>query len=55
MTTVPSPCKNFCEIDPQNGYCRGCYRTLTEITSWSVMTDAEKLAVYAHLSERRPQ
>ncbi|AWW48879.1 DUF1289 domain-containing protein [Polynucleobacter paneuropaeus] len=55
MTTVPSPCNNFCEIDPQNGYCRGCYRTLTEITSWSVMTDAEKLAVYAHLSERRPQ
>ncbi|QWD93185.1 DUF1289 domain-containing protein [Polynucleobacter asymbioticus] len=55
MTAVPSPCNHYCEIDPQNGYCRGCYRTLAEITSWSVMTDEEKLAVYAHISERRPK
>jgi len=55
LTTVPSPCNNYCEIDPENGFCRGCYRTLTEIASWASLTDLEKLEVYAHLSERRPQ
>ncbi|MBU3564916.1 DUF1289 domain-containing protein [Polynucleobacter sp. MWH-HuK1] len=55
MTTAPSPCINWCDINPENGYCRGCYRTLNEIADWSDMTNSEKLEVWAQLSIRKPQ
>jgi predicted Fe-S protein YdhL (DUF1289 family) len=55
LTTVPSPCINWCDINPENGFCRGCYRTLNEIADWSDMTNPEKLEVWAQLSIRKPQ
>ncbi|MBU3616320.1 DUF1289 domain-containing protein [Polynucleobacter sp. JS-Polo-80-F4] len=55
MTTAPSPCINWCDIDPENGYCRGCYRTLNEIADWSELTNSEKLEVLAELPSRNPQ
>ncbi|MBD5782035.1 DUF1289 domain-containing protein [Pelagicoccus sp. NFK12] len=30
----PSPCRKRCELD-QRGVCRGCGRTLHEISLWS--------------------
>ncbi|MFZ4062475.1 MAG: DUF1289 domain-containing protein [Polynucleobacter sp.] len=55
MTTVPSPCINWCEMNPENGYCRGCFRTLSEIASWSEFSNTEKLNVCAQLEARKPQ
>ncbi|MBU3537553.1 DUF1289 domain-containing protein [Polynucleobacter sp. UK-Gri1-W3] len=55
MTTAPSPCINWCDINPENGYCRGCYRTLNEIADWSELTNPEKLEVLAELPSRKPQ
>ncbi|MBU3605726.1 DUF1289 domain-containing protein [Polynucleobacter sp. MWH-Creno-3A4] len=55
MTTVPSPCTNWCDINPENGYCRGCYRTLTEVADWSDFSNAEKLEVWSKLKKRKPQ
>jgi predicted Fe-S protein YdhL (DUF1289 family) len=55
LTTVPSPCINWCDINPENGYCRGCYRTLTEIADWSDLTNPEKLEVWTQLPSRKPQ
>ncbi|MBU3581926.1 DUF1289 domain-containing protein [Polynucleobacter sp. AP-Capit-er-40B-B4] len=55
MTIVPSPCINWCDINPENGYCRGCYRTLNEIADWSDMSNPEKLEVWTQLSIRKPQ
>jgi predicted Fe-S protein YdhL (DUF1289 family) len=55
LTTVPSPCINWCAIDPKNDFCRGCYRTLTEIAAWSELSNAEKLEIWSKLKIRKPQ
>ena len=50
---VPSPCVNVCVVDPDGGYCIGCYRTLEEITMWIEFDAAERLAVWDRITERR--
>jgi predicted Fe-S protein YdhL (DUF1289 family) len=40
-------------IDPVSKLCRGCLRTIDEITDWSGKSPAEKRAVLAALNERR--
>jgi predicted Fe-S protein YdhL (DUF1289 family) len=42
-------------MNPENGYCRGCYRTLTEIADWSELSNMEKLEVLSQLQARKPQ
>ena len=42
---VTSPCVSDCTIDPRTNTCRGCYRTLDEISKWSIMTNEEKQKV----------
>ncbi|HSQ05727.1 MAG TPA: DUF1289 domain-containing protein [Burkholderiales bacterium] len=49
---VPSPCVKVCEIDPGSGYCRGCYRTITEIAGWPQFSARQKRKVW-QLIERR--
>jgi predicted Fe-S protein YdhL (DUF1289 family) len=49
---VPSPCISVCEMDESTHSCKGCYRTLAEISQWSRMDDNEKLAVW-HMIEVR--
>ncbi|MFZ9543579.1 MAG: DUF1289 domain-containing protein, partial [Hylemonella sp.] len=34
---VPSPCLSVCIMDPNNGMCTGCWRTLDEIAAWSTL------------------
>jgi predicted Fe-S protein YdhL (DUF1289 family) len=48
-----SPCVKVCVMDPQLGLCRGCCRTLDEISRWSQMGDAEREAVMQELPARR--
>jgi hypothetical protein len=48
-----SPCIGICLIDPANGRCRGCQRSVAEITSWYSATAAEKRAMLALLAARR--
>ncbi|UEM21755.1 DUF1289 domain-containing protein [Skermanella mucosa] len=50
---VPSPCTRVCVIDPVSGYCRGCLRTLDEITGWGTKPPGERRAVIAALEERK--
>ena len=54
MTAASSPCIKTCVIDPASGLCRGCLRSLDEITAWGRMSEAERRAVMARLPERRP-
>jgi predicted Fe-S protein YdhL (DUF1289 family) len=49
---VPSPCNSICTMDPVTGWCLGCRRSLDEIAGWSVMNDADKLAVWDQLAAR---
>lgn len=51
--TVPTPCIKVCTIDDQTGFCKGCYRTLREVTLWPRMSDPQKQAVWDALEQRR--
>ncbi len=50
---VPSPCTSVCTMDKASGLCIGCFRTLDEIATWSVLDDAGKRRVLAALPARR--
>ena len=50
---IASPCVNVCQMNPFNGLCRGCLRTLEEIAGWLDFSAAEKIAVLEKLEARR--
>jgi uncharacterized protein len=50
---IESPCVRECVIDQQTGYCRGCYRTLDEISFWASYTAEERRYLMECLSARR--
>lgn len=50
---VPSPCISVCEMDERTQSCKGCFRTLAEISQWSRMADAEKLLVWQQIEARQ--
>ena len=50
---VPSPCVKICVVDETREVCRGCYRTLDEISNWTTYTRAEKIALLDDLARRR--
>lgn len=50
---VPSPCISVCEMDEATKSCKGCFRTLAEISQWSRMADAEKLVVWSFIEARQ--
>lgn len=49
----PSPCTGVCEIDRRDDTCRGCKRTLAEITAWFAATAQEKHAILRDLATRQ--
>ena len=49
---VRSPCINICEIERRSGECRGCARTIEEITRWPLASEAERVAIVAALTSR---
>lgn len=49
---VASPCTNICVLDPVSGYCKGCLRTVDEITRWGGADDNWKRAVLQLLKNR---
>ena len=53
MNAVDSPCVKICELDAQLGWCRGCRRTLAEISCWINYSRAEKLAVLEQVAQRK--
>ncbi|MFI5014183.1 MAG: DUF1289 domain-containing protein [Hyphomicrobiales bacterium] len=55
MDLIETPCLGVCLIDPTDGLCAGCARSLDEIARWSAMGDAERHAIMAALPERRPR
>jgi 2-hydroxychromene-2-carboxylate isomerase len=50
---LKSPCVNVCVLDTARGVCRGCGRTLDEISRWSSMSDAERDAIMEKLAADR--
>jgi predicted Fe-S protein YdhL (DUF1289 family) len=52
-TTVASPCINVCQMDDMTGLCRGCFRTLDEISGWSRASNDDKLVILVSVNRRR--
>ena len=50
---VISPCINVCRIDPVNGLCQGCYRSLDEIAAWSRISGEAQRTILAAVAQRR--
>jgi predicted Fe-S protein YdhL (DUF1289 family) len=55
MDLIETPCLGVCLIDPHDGLCTGCARSLEEIARWSQMSDAERRTVMEALPDRRPR
>ncbi|WP_084279280.1 DUF1289 domain-containing protein [Novosphingobium sp. B1] len=49
----PSPCTGICEVDRRTSICRGCRRTLGEISAWFTATAIEKHAILRDLAARQ--
>lgn len=52
---MDSPCINICVIDPASRLCKGCLRTIDEITAWSRLSDAQRRSLMAELPGRAPR
>lgn len=50
-----SPCINVCQLDARTGLCRGCYRTLDEISVWSEASDNDKRLILESVVKRREE
>jgi len=50
---ITSPCIKICRIDENNGYCIGCYRSLSEITGWPKFKTSEKIMINLKLYKRK--
>ena len=48
-----SPCVAVCVLDQASGFCRGCYRTIAEISAWSSLGGDEKRRIVAELPARK--
>lgn len=51
-TAVASPCVRLCKYNEQ-GHCFGCFRSNTEVRTWSQLTPEQHQAVIDELPERR--
>ncbi|WP_165778838.1 DUF1289 domain-containing protein [Leptospira perolatii] len=50
---VRSPCTKLCRLDPESGFCEGCYRTLQEIAMWTAFSEEERKRIRAELIVRK--
>ena len=50
---VRSPCVKVCELDPENGLCRGCYRTQDERDWWVAYSAQQQREVLLRCEQRR--
>ena len=50
--SIATPCIKVRVVDGASSLCLGCFRTLSEIGSWSGFSDAERAAIMADLPAR---
>lgn len=50
---VSSPCIGVCQLNPDNGLCLGCLRSLEEISAWSRVSPDEQRRILATVAARR--
>ena len=50
---VSSPCVDVCDMDYAANICRGCYRTMDEISAWGFSNEDEKQRILKNTEERK--
>ncbi len=58
MDTRPtpiSPCIGICSMNPETGFCRGCYRTTAEIGGWMAVSVDERHRILERVGARREE
>lgn len=50
---IYSPCISVCTIEDDTGFCRGCFRTLDEITHWKTLSEKTRTDTLSELDKRR--
>lgn len=53
MKEIKSPCIKICEIDINTGLCKGCFRTIDEISNWMFLSDKEKENILIKIKNRK--
>jgi len=51
---IPSPCIKNCCLDEKN-ICRGCFRSLEEIGSWSAIDNSGRKTIILNSLQRRSE
>ena len=49
---VPSPCISVCSISSADGFCEGCFRTLSEVSGWARSSQTAKLLLWQTILQR---
>ena len=49
---IQSPCKLICELDLEQGLCKGCGRSREEIAMWTRFSPAKRAFVMTELEGR---
>jgi len=52
---IQSPCVSICVLDEESGYCKGCWRTRSEIAGWGTADNTERLAIIENLKVRQTE
>lgn len=52
-TPIKTPCVKVCFVDPKEGLCVGCFRTMEELGRWTRYSDTERDEVLSALPQRR--
>lgn len=52
-SNIPSsPCINICVIEPASRLCKGCLRSIDEISRWASMSELERRRIMQELGRR---
>ncbi|NRB81808.1 MAG: DUF1289 domain-containing protein [Saccharospirillaceae bacterium] len=49
---IVSPCINNCQLN-KNEICLGCFRSISEITSWGTKSDKQKNGILENCKQRK--
>lgn len=49
---VPSPCVSVCRMNPDDGLCSGCLRSIDEIIAWGRLDEPSKRQVWESIVAR---
>jgi hypothetical protein len=52
LRQIGSPCIGICAINPDTNCCRGCFRTLAEVATWSTSSAAQRIRILDRIESR---